>query len=143
LILAEEEISDVSLATFHVFDRENPPLSEGIRVAVMAVGAAGVLMAAGVAGAPMAAVALIPADAPWAAGVLIQSVVPWVAVALVRAGVVIREAARLATAAAVEAVADAAEHGSELRAWVAPAAQERAGNGTRTWVSGSTSAING
>src|SRR5208282_5352964 len=33
LILTEEEISDVSLATFQVFDRENPPLSEGIRVA--------------------------------------------------------------------------------------------------------------
>ena len=32
LILAEEEISDVSLATFQVFDRENPPLSQGIRV---------------------------------------------------------------------------------------------------------------
>ena len=32
-ILAEEEISDVSLATFQVFDRENPPLSQGIRVA--------------------------------------------------------------------------------------------------------------
>ena len=32
-ILAEEEISDVSLATFQVFDRENPPLSEGIKVA--------------------------------------------------------------------------------------------------------------
>jgi hypothetical protein len=33
LILAEEEISDVSLATFQVFDRENPPLSQGIKVA--------------------------------------------------------------------------------------------------------------
>jgi hypothetical protein len=33
LILAEEEIPDVSLATFQVFDRENPPLSQGIRVA--------------------------------------------------------------------------------------------------------------
>src|SRR6202030_4753962 len=33
LILTEEEISDVSLATFHVFDRENPPLSQGIRIA--------------------------------------------------------------------------------------------------------------
>ena len=33
LILTEEEISDVSLATFQVFDRENPPLSQGIRVA--------------------------------------------------------------------------------------------------------------
>jgi hypothetical protein len=32
-ILSEEEISDVSLATFHVFDRENPPLSRGIRIA--------------------------------------------------------------------------------------------------------------
>ena len=32
-ILTEEEISDVSLATFQVFDRENPPLSEGIKVA--------------------------------------------------------------------------------------------------------------
>jgi len=32
-ILFEEEISDVSLATFHVFDRENPPLSQDIRVA--------------------------------------------------------------------------------------------------------------
>src|ERR1700730_6067136 len=32
-ILGEEEISDVSLATFQVFDRENPPLSQGIRVA--------------------------------------------------------------------------------------------------------------
>jgi hypothetical protein len=33
LVLTEEEISDVSLATFQVFDRENPPLSQGIRVA--------------------------------------------------------------------------------------------------------------
>jgi hypothetical protein len=33
LILTEEEISDVSLATFQVFDRENPPLSQGIRLA--------------------------------------------------------------------------------------------------------------
>ena len=33
LILTEEEISDVSLMTFQVFDRENPPLSQGIRVA--------------------------------------------------------------------------------------------------------------
>src|SRR6202030_1600200 len=33
LILTEEEISDVSLATFQVFDRENPPPSQGIRVA--------------------------------------------------------------------------------------------------------------
>lgn len=33
LILGEEEFSDVSLATFHVFDRENPPLNQGIRVA--------------------------------------------------------------------------------------------------------------
>ena len=33
IILGEEEISDVSLATFHVFDRENPPLGQGIRVA--------------------------------------------------------------------------------------------------------------
>src|SRR5580658_6148808 len=33
LILTEEEISDVSLATFQVFDRENPPLNQGIRVA--------------------------------------------------------------------------------------------------------------
>src|ERR1700682_858038 len=33
LILTEEEISDVSLATFQVFDRENTPLSQGIRVA--------------------------------------------------------------------------------------------------------------
>ena len=33
LILTEEEISDVSLATFQVFDRENPPPSQGIKVA--------------------------------------------------------------------------------------------------------------
>src|SRR6202023_4050189 len=33
LILTEEEISDVSLMTFQVCDRENPPLSQGIRVA--------------------------------------------------------------------------------------------------------------
>ena len=32
-ILGEEEISDVSLATFHVFDRENAPISEGIKFA--------------------------------------------------------------------------------------------------------------
>jgi hypothetical protein len=32
-ILAEEEISDVSLVTFQVFDRENPRLGQGIRVA--------------------------------------------------------------------------------------------------------------
>ena len=29
-ILGEEEISDVSLATFHIFDRENPSLSQDI-----------------------------------------------------------------------------------------------------------------
>ena len=33
MILTEEEISDVSLATFQVFDRENPPPSQGIKVA--------------------------------------------------------------------------------------------------------------
>jgi len=33
LILTEEEISDVSLATFQVFDRENPPPGQGIKVA--------------------------------------------------------------------------------------------------------------
>jgi hypothetical protein len=33
LILTEEEISDVSLATFQVFDRENPQLGQGTRVA--------------------------------------------------------------------------------------------------------------
>jgi len=33
LILGEEEISDVSLATFQVFDKENPPLGQGVRVA--------------------------------------------------------------------------------------------------------------
>jgi hypothetical protein len=32
-IVGEEEISDVSLATFHVFDRENPPRDQGIRLA--------------------------------------------------------------------------------------------------------------
>jgi len=32
-ILGEEEISDVTLATFHVFDKEKPPLSEGIKLA--------------------------------------------------------------------------------------------------------------
>src|SRR5580700_10440172 len=30
-ILAEEEISDVSLATFHIFDRENPSLGQDIK----------------------------------------------------------------------------------------------------------------
>src|ERR1700722_20718934 len=33
VMLTEEEISDVSLATFQVFDRENPPLSQGIKLA--------------------------------------------------------------------------------------------------------------
>src|SRR5271169_1621642 len=33
MILTEEEISDVSLATFQVCDRENPPPSQGIKVA--------------------------------------------------------------------------------------------------------------
>jgi hypothetical protein len=33
LVLTEEEISDVSLATFQVFDRENPPPGQGIKVA--------------------------------------------------------------------------------------------------------------
>ena len=32
-ILGEEEISDVSLATFHVFDRETPSLSQDINEA--------------------------------------------------------------------------------------------------------------
>ena len=31
--LGEEEISDVSLATFHIFDRENPSLSQDIKEA--------------------------------------------------------------------------------------------------------------
>jgi hypothetical protein len=69
-ILAEEEISDVSRATFQVFVRENPPLSQGIRVEAgcgHGGDAAGVLMAAVVAGALMAAGvpgALIPAAVP-------------------------------------------------------------------------------
>jgi hypothetical protein len=75
--------------------------------------------------------------------VLIPAAVPWVSVALIRAGAGIQEGARLATAAAVEAAADAAEHGLESPAWVAPDAPERAGNGTRTWVSGYTSVIRG
>ena len=34
IVLGEEEISDVSLATFHVFDKENdPPLRQGLRLA--------------------------------------------------------------------------------------------------------------
>src|SRR5215469_8596245 len=40
-ILGEEEISDVSLATFHVFDKENPPLSQGIKVAAGGCGGCG------------------------------------------------------------------------------------------------------
>jgi hypothetical protein len=32
-ILGEEEISDVSLTTFHIFDRENPSLSRDIKEA--------------------------------------------------------------------------------------------------------------
>jgi hypothetical protein len=40
-ILGEEEISDVSLATFQVFDRENPPLSQNIRVAAKGCGCGG------------------------------------------------------------------------------------------------------
>lgn len=40
-ILGEEEISDVSLATFYVFDRENSPLSQGIRVAAGCRGCGG------------------------------------------------------------------------------------------------------
>ena len=66
-ILTEEEISDVSLATFQVFDRENPPLSQGIRVARAAAAAAGaVMVAAGAADALMpvsAAGALTPVSA--------------------------------------------------------------------------------
>jgi hypothetical protein len=37
VILAEEEISDVSLATFYVFDRENAPI-HGVRLAQLSIG---------------------------------------------------------------------------------------------------------
>ena len=66
-ILAEEEISDVSLATFQVFDRENPPLSQGIKLHVVAAAAAAAAAtAAGAAGALLVAVALRAAGAPLA-----------------------------------------------------------------------------
>src|ERR1035441_7688136 len=42
ITLAEEEISDVSLATFHVFDKENePPLRQGLRLAAGGCGGHG------------------------------------------------------------------------------------------------------
>jgi hypothetical protein len=37
VILAEEEISDVSLATFYVFDKENAPI-HGVRLAQLSIG---------------------------------------------------------------------------------------------------------
>ena len=57
LILDEEEISDVSLATFQVFDRENPPVSQNIRVAAgcRGCGGCGCAHAAGCAGCAHAA----------------------------------------------------------------------------------------
>jgi hypothetical protein len=36
VILAEEEISDVSLATFYVFDKENAPI-HGVRLALVSI----------------------------------------------------------------------------------------------------------
>src|SRR5271155_1700734 len=42
IVLGEEEISDVSLATFHVFDKENePPLRQGLRLAAGGCGHGG------------------------------------------------------------------------------------------------------
>jgi hypothetical protein len=42
IVLGEEEVSDVSLATFHVFDKENaPPLRQGLRLAAGGCGHGG------------------------------------------------------------------------------------------------------
>ena len=111
-ILGEEEISDVSLATFQVFDRENPPLSQGIRVArgggvrrvrswrrrrravgaLMAAAAAGALMPVAAAAAPLAAVALSVA-ALLVAGARLVAAAPSVAVAQLVAAAPVEEAA--------------------------------------------------
>jgi hypothetical protein len=42
IVLGEEEVSDVSLATFHVFDKENkPPFRQGLRLAAGGCGGHG------------------------------------------------------------------------------------------------------
>jgi hypothetical protein len=74
-ILAEEEISDVSLATFHVFDRENPPLSQNIRVAAHGCGGCGCggCAHAGCAAALMPSAALVAPAPPLASAALLAS----------------------------------------------------------------------
>ena len=102
-ILGEEEISDVSLATFQVFDRENPPLSQGIRVARGAAGAADAVMAA----AAAAAGALMAAAAAVLSGALMPvaaAAAPLAAVALSVAALLVA-GARLVAAAPLVAVA--------------------------------------
>ena len=79
IFLGEEEIADVSLATFHVFDKETESrLRQGIRVAAGCGGPAAVAMAvaAVVVGAPMsvAAAALMPVAA--AALMLVAAAAP-------------------------------------------------------------------
>ena len=107
IFLSEEEISDVSLATFHVFDKENSsPLrlarggggcggGSAVEVAAMAVAAAVMVAAAAAAVAVMAAAA--------AAGVT------WVALTWAAARVVVMSAALavVASAAVTSAVVTA------------------------------------
>jgi hypothetical protein len=102
----------------------------------MAAGAADVVMAAVAADALMAAAA---ADALMPPVALIQAA-PWALGALIRAGAAIQVGVPLAAGAA-EAGAVVLGYGLGLPAWVAPAAQGPAGNGTRTWGSGFTFAI--
>jgi hypothetical protein len=66
-ILGEEEISDVSLATFQVFDRENPAVGQNIRIAAGCRGCggcAGCAHAAGCAGCAHAVACAVGAARP-------------------------------------------------------------------------------
>ena len=151
IFLGEEEISDVSLATFHVFDKENESLLRhgGIRVAAGHGGCGGCGHGGGCGGcAPMlvAAAAFMRAAASMrvAVAALFTSValtsVAAAALHMSVAALVTVAAARVMAAEAAAAAALAAERGSGLLAWAAPPAPDLAGNGTRTWAGGSTSA---
>ena len=145
-ILGEEEISDVSLATFQVFDRENPPLSQGIRVARGGGGCAGAVMAAGAVGALMPAVAAAdalmrrrrlrrwwPLRCRWRrCWWRVRGWWPLRRRWSLRSWWPLRLQRRLRLQWRMD---------RSSGAWVAPAAPEPAGNGTRTWASGSASAI--
>ena len=142
IVLVEEEISDVSLATFYVFDKENKsPLRQGFNSQLMAAAAeaaaaAEVAAAAGVmaAAAEVAAAAGVMAARPAVARLMAALAM---AVRVVAARVAAAEAVGAAAAAAVALVYGLAAAGA------APETTQTAGNGIQLRASGSPSAING